>query len=229
MLSTRSASGGDLRRPMSNNHQVDYDGDNYFFTCDHHGSVRDIENDPNVGLGFQAKSGALHMKPYFHRDRRQGRADPRQGRVRSALDQDIEAWFKEGIDTPGLTLIKVPRHPPPLLGRLRLPAKSWWKIRNANWRARRRRAPFSPVGASAVSRCRIALATVSGGLRLWGLRPERREHAFGSASRPDRRCARECVRYDPSRRRMTRAGFPAPLWTRHSRPRRRAARRQPTK
>ena len=65
MLSTRTASGAIAARPMSNNRQVEYDGDNFFFTYGDTGTVRDIENDPSVGLGYQGKSGALGMKPFF--------------------------------------------------------------------------------------------------------------------------------------------------------------------
>ena len=34
MLSTKTEGGAIAGRPMSNNRQVDYDGDNYFFTCE---------------------------------------------------------------------------------------------------------------------------------------------------------------------------------------------------
>ena len=53
MLSTRTPSGAIAARPMSNNRQVEYDGDSYFFTCEDTGTVRDIQSDPNVGLGLQ--------------------------------------------------------------------------------------------------------------------------------------------------------------------------------
>ena len=56
VLSTRTASGAISARPMSNNRQVEFDGDNYFFTLQETGSVRDITGDPNVGLSFQGKS-----------------------------------------------------------------------------------------------------------------------------------------------------------------------------
>ena len=56
MLSTRTAGGAIAARPMSNNRQVEYDGDNYFFTCEDTGTVRDIGSDPNVGLGLPGAS-----------------------------------------------------------------------------------------------------------------------------------------------------------------------------
>ena len=107
ILSTRTSGGALSGRPMSNNRQVEYDGDNFFFTCDHHGSVKDIENDPNVGVGYQSKSGMLGMKPFFITI--EGRAEliRDKGKFAEHWTKDLEAWFKEGIDTPGLTLIKV--------------------------------------------------------------------------------------------------------------------------
>jgi general stress protein 26 len=53
ILSTRTSGGAIAARPMSNNRQVEYDGDNFFFTLQDTGSVRDITGDPNVGLSFQ--------------------------------------------------------------------------------------------------------------------------------------------------------------------------------
>lgn len=107
ILATRTAGGAISGRPMSNNRQVEYDGDNYFFTCDHHGSVRDIESDPKVGVSYQSKSGMLGMKPFFIAI--EGRAEliRDKGQFEEHWTKDLEAWFKEGVDTPGLTLIKV--------------------------------------------------------------------------------------------------------------------------
>jgi general stress protein 26 len=107
ILSTRTASGEIVARPMSNNRQVEYDGDSFFFTCQDTGTVRDIQSDPNVGLSLQSKSGMLGMKPFFITI--EGRAELIKDKSRFAehWTKDLDAWFKEGIDTPGLTLIKV--------------------------------------------------------------------------------------------------------------------------
>ena len=107
MLSTRTEGGAVAARPMSNNREVEFDGDSFFFTCDDTRTVSDIRRDPNVGLGYQAKCGMLGMKPFFITV--EGRAELIQDKASFAehWTKDLDAWFKDGIDTPGLTLIKV--------------------------------------------------------------------------------------------------------------------------
>lgn len=107
ILSTRTVGGAISGRPMSNNRQVEYDGDSYFFTYADHGCVRDIEGDPNVALNYQAKSGLLSLKPFFITI--EGRAELIQDKARFVehWTKDIEEWFKQGLDTPNLTMIKV--------------------------------------------------------------------------------------------------------------------------
>ena len=65
VLSTRTEGGAIAGRPMSNNREVEFDGDSYFFTCDDTRTVSDIGRDPSVGLTYQSKSGMLGMKPFF--------------------------------------------------------------------------------------------------------------------------------------------------------------------
>jgi general stress protein 26 len=107
ILSTRTGSGAIAARPMSNNRQVEYDGDSFFFTSDETGTVADIENDPQVGLGYQAKSGMLGMRPFFVTI--QGRAALIRDKAAFAehWTKDLDRWFEQGVDTLGLTLIKV--------------------------------------------------------------------------------------------------------------------------
>jgi general stress protein 26 len=107
ILTTRTEGGALAGRPMSNNREVEFDGDSYFFTCDETRTVADIERDPQVGLGFQGKSGMLGMKPFFLTV--DGTAELIRDKARFAehWSKDLDAWFKQGIDTPGLTLIKV--------------------------------------------------------------------------------------------------------------------------
>ncbi len=107
ILSTRTADGEIAGRPMSNNRQVDYDGDSYFFTRDDTGTVKDIRNDPNVGLGYQAKSGPLSMKPFFITIEGQAKLIRDRSEFERHWTKDLDRWFEQGVDTPGLVLVKV--------------------------------------------------------------------------------------------------------------------------
>jgi general stress protein 26 len=107
MLSTRTSGGAIAARPMSNNRDVDYDGDSFFFTCEDTGTVADIQQDANVGLGFQGKSGLFGVRPFFAAV--EGRAEliRDKGEFGAHWTPALDTWFKQGIDTPGLTMIKV--------------------------------------------------------------------------------------------------------------------------
>jgi len=107
MLSTRAPNGAIAARPMSNNREVDYDGDSYYFTCGDAHMIADIERDRQVGLSFQGKSGLLHMRPFFVAV--EGDADIIRDKAAFAehWTRGLDRWFRQGIDTPGLTLIHV--------------------------------------------------------------------------------------------------------------------------
>ncbi|WP_097092359.1 pyridoxamine 5'-phosphate oxidase family protein [Novosphingobium sp. Chol11] len=107
MLSTRAEGGQIAARPMSNNGDVDYDGDSYYFTTDDTVMVRDIERDPKVGLSFQGAAGLLKQRPLFVAV--EGRADLIRDKAQfeAHWNSDLDRWFDEGVDTPGLVMIKV--------------------------------------------------------------------------------------------------------------------------
>lgn len=107
VLSTRTEGGAIAARPMSNNRQVEFDGDSYFFALDSTRTIAEIESDPQVGLSYQGTSGALGMKPLFITI--EGRAELIRDKASFAerWTKNLDMWFKNGVDTPGLTLIKV--------------------------------------------------------------------------------------------------------------------------
>ena len=107
MLSTRTETGAIASRPMSNNREVDYDGDSWFFTCDDTRMVAEIAANPDVGLTFQGKAGMLGLRPFFLAI--EGRAEliRDKGQFAAHWSKGLDMWFKQGIDTPGLMLIKV--------------------------------------------------------------------------------------------------------------------------
>ncbi len=107
MLSTRAAGGQIGARPMSNNRDVDYDGDSYYFTTDDTLMVQDIARDPQVGLSFQGKAGLLGQRPFFIAI--EGRADLIRDvdAFEAHWTRDLDYWFEDGVATQGLVMIKV--------------------------------------------------------------------------------------------------------------------------
>lgn len=107
MLSTH-ADGGEIgARPMSNNQDVAYGGDSYYFTTEDTLMVKDIERDPRVGLSFQGRTGLLKQSPLFIAV--EGHADLIRDRdaFEAHWNSDLQGWFTDGPDTPGLVMIKV--------------------------------------------------------------------------------------------------------------------------
>lgn len=99
---TTTTTGGQLAaRPMSNNGEVDYDGTSYYFTYDKSRTVKDIRKDDQVQLAFQGKD-------YFFATV-QGQAEliEDKAEMEEHWSPDLERWFKEGLDTPGIVMIKV--------------------------------------------------------------------------------------------------------------------------
>lgn len=107
MLSTRTEGGQIAARPMSNNGEVEYKGDNFFFALGSTRTVADIARDPQVGLSFHGHSGLFGQKPFFIAV--EGTATPIRDKARFAehWSKDLDRWFAQGIDTPDLVLIQV--------------------------------------------------------------------------------------------------------------------------
>ncbi|WP_273500595.1 pyridoxamine 5'-phosphate oxidase family protein [Paracoccus sphaerophysae] len=99
-MSTHGADRTISSRPVSNNAQVDWDGDNWFFSHDDTRKVRELEADPAVTLDFQSRDGWITLQgdAELHRDK---------ALFASHWTKDLDRWFQDGIDTPGLTLIQV--------------------------------------------------------------------------------------------------------------------------
>jgi general stress protein 26 len=107
MLVTRTVGGAVAARPMSNNRDVDYNGDSFYFTTEDTQMVADIEADPNVGLTFQARAGIIGQRPFFLAVEGTARLIRELNQLEQHWTSDLERWFPDGIDTPGLLLIHV--------------------------------------------------------------------------------------------------------------------------
>lgn len=107
MLTTVSPEGGLAARPMSNNRDVDYDGDSWFFALSDTKTVTDIETNPNVGLTLHGNSSLLGKPPVFIAAEGVAELIRDKAQFVEHWNKDLERWFEQGTDTPGLVLIKV--------------------------------------------------------------------------------------------------------------------------
>jgi general stress protein 26 len=106
ILSTHTDNGQIANRPMSNNGDVAYDGTSYYFAHERTRTVSDIQRNPKVALGFSTEAGLFSKGIYIAVE---GTAE--LIRDKAAFQQhwtsDLDKWFENGIDTPGIVLIKV--------------------------------------------------------------------------------------------------------------------------
>ena len=107
MLLTRTENGEIAGRPMSNNRDVEYDGDSFFFTSDEARSVTDIERHPQVALSYSGRKGLLGQPPVFITVQGEAELIRDKAQFEAHWVKDLERWFNKGPDTPGLVLIKV--------------------------------------------------------------------------------------------------------------------------
>jgi len=108
VLSTHAPSGAIAARPMSNNREVDFDGDAWFFTLETTHTIPQIEANPNVGVSYQRAGGLAGLVgkpgPFIHVE---ARAELVRDKAAFAehWHKELDAWFADGIDTPGIVLI----------------------------------------------------------------------------------------------------------------------------
>ena len=101
MLSTHTTGGQIAGRPMSNNGDVEYDGDSYYFTWEKSRMVSDIEKEPKVSLAFQGDKGfmvAVEGKAEVIRDKQA---------FEDHWNPSLDQWFEDGVDTKGVVMLKV--------------------------------------------------------------------------------------------------------------------------
>jgi general stress protein 26 len=107
MLATKSADGTMTARPMSTNREVGDNGDSWFFTDKGSRKVADIRADRHVTLSFTGAAGLSGGPPVFIAV--EGEASLIEDRAAFAdhWTKDAEYYFPDGIDTPGLVMIRV--------------------------------------------------------------------------------------------------------------------------
>ena len=102
MLTTHSARGGLHARPMSNNGEVEFDGDMWFFSAVDSRKVREIEATPRVHLSY------VDLDSWrFVSVEARARIVRSAARKRQLWHKELEQWFEGGPDSNAIVLIKV--------------------------------------------------------------------------------------------------------------------------
>ena len=101
MMSTNGSRGVVNTRPMSNNRDVKYNGESFFFSYMDTRKVKDIQRSAAVSLSFTGSSGSyiiVNGKARLIKDKTTWEEH---------WDDSLNQWFKKGVDTPGIVLIAV--------------------------------------------------------------------------------------------------------------------------
>ena len=102
MLTTTDERGGLHSRPMSNNREVEFGGDLWFFTYGSSHKVDEVGRAPEVNASFADIDGQQYASLT-------GRAEVIRDRakIEELWKPELRAWFPQGVDTPDIALLKV--------------------------------------------------------------------------------------------------------------------------
>jgi len=107
MLSTQSQTGGISARPMSNNGEVEFDGDCWFFSYEDTRKIEDIKQSPVVSLTFIGAPSLLGKPGIFIAVQGDAVLTKDKTVFLQHWTDGLDRWFPDGPDTEGLVLIKV--------------------------------------------------------------------------------------------------------------------------
>jgi len=101
MMFTLDGRGRQFSRPMSNNGDVEFDGNSWFFTYEQSDKVKQIESNPSVSLSFQTEE-MLFIHLYGI-----AKIIKQKSMLAEHWQDSLKMWFPEGIETPGIVMLKV--------------------------------------------------------------------------------------------------------------------------
>jgi general stress protein 26 len=107
MMSTASIGGGLTSRPMSNNGDVEYDGDSYFFAYEQSRKVKELRANNEVSLTYTGAVGMLGGSPLFIGIEGSAELVDDKSKFADHWTKDLDRYFPEGIETRGVIMIKV--------------------------------------------------------------------------------------------------------------------------
>ena len=100
MLATRSSAGALTARPMSNNGDVEYRADSYFFAYDDSRKISDIRDDPAVTLSYTGAAGMLGGPPLFVAVEGQAALIEDKAQFEAHWTKDLDRYFRMGLTPP---------------------------------------------------------------------------------------------------------------------------------
>jgi len=102
MLTTVAEDGSLHSRPMSNNREIEFDGDLWFFTYGSSHKVDEVGRIPAVNASF----ADIESQQYVSLS---GRAEVihDNAKIKELWQPHLRAWFPNGVDTPDIALLKV--------------------------------------------------------------------------------------------------------------------------
>ena len=107
MLHTHTEGGRIAARPMSNNRDVEYDGDSWFFVDAESRTFADVTEDPNVTLSAQGAKGLLGKPPLFISIEGEAEVIRERSVLESHWTDDLKRWWPQGPESPQLAMLKV--------------------------------------------------------------------------------------------------------------------------
>ena len=101
MLTTIDTDGVLRSRPMSTQ-KVEFNGDLWFFTSDKTHKVEEIERDSRVNASYAKPDDNVYVSVSVAASINKDRA-----KMEELWNPILKAWFPDGLDTPGICLLKV--------------------------------------------------------------------------------------------------------------------------
>jgi general stress protein 26 len=102
MMTTLGTQRGMHTRPMSNNKNVEWDGDTWFFSAADSSLVQEITDNPKVNLSYSQPKDILFIT--LSGD---GEIVTDVDKKKELWDDELKTWFPEGPESEGVVLIKV--------------------------------------------------------------------------------------------------------------------------
>ncbi|MDQ6622778.1 MAG: pyridoxamine 5'-phosphate oxidase family protein [Verrucomicrobiota bacterium] len=102
MLTTVDDDGSLRSRPMSNNGEVEFDGDLWFFTYGASHKVDEVKREERVNVSFASPEKSRYISMSGTAELVRDKA-----KIKELWKPALKAWFPKGLDEPDIALLKV--------------------------------------------------------------------------------------------------------------------------